>query len=767
AAMKFSSALQFNAVPEWRDNYVDYGALKKLLYALEKESLRPPNGQESAALMARDPEPAFTQALNQQLKKVDSFYQTEEVKTYEKEDALCEEVSAFDFPGSPVLEPGTSTNPGIRSEASDSSENEMNTSTLGAAHRRKRKNSTARKMDHHDEFSYRRISLKRELISMYVSLNELSTFVDINKTGFRKILKKFDKTLGLSLLPIYTEEVIKQTHIFKSSTQDELARRIDRVVREYADLVLNGDEVLAAETLKGYLREHVVYERNTVWRDMIGMERHTQAVGTDKEQMPHSRIRVCGIALPDSFSNPAIYKLTLISTIFLLLLAFPVLQSRPQSNCFAIVIAASLLWATEAIPLFVTSLLVPLLVVVLRVPVDNHGHALTAKQASDFVFSKMWSPVITVLLGGFTLAAALSKYNIAKAMAVMILSRSGTNPRVIVLVLMFVAAFLCMWISNVAAPVLLYSVAQPLLRTLPTGDGFAKAIILGIALASNVGGMASPIASPQNIIALQNMTPELSWTEWFSISLPVCILSITLVWLLLVLTFPPSSDASAMGHIRDHADKFSFVHYYILGVTVLTIALWCLEHQAEFIVGDMGILGFVPIILLFGPGILSAADFNNFLWTIIALAMGGVTMGKAVESCGLLATVATAIEAQVRGLSLFSVVLVFGFMILVIASFISHTVAALIVLPLVKSIGEEMTDPHPRVLVMISAFLCSAAMALPTSGFPNVTAICMTDEFGVPYLTVMDFITRGIPASVLVYIVVVLVGYAISRWIGL
>lgn len=89
----------------------------------------------------------------------------------------------------------------------------------------------------------------------------------------------------------------------------------------------------------------------------------------------------------------------------------------------------------------------------------------------------------------------------------------------------------------------------------------------------------------------------------------------------------------------------------------------------------------------------------------------------------------------------------FGFMILILATFVSHTVAALIILPLIKSVGERMDDPHPRLLVMGAAFLCSAAMGLPTSGFPNVTAICMTDEFNRPYLTVGNFISRGVPSS--------------------
>jgi phosphate transporter len=72
----------------------------------------------------------------------------------------------------------------------------------------------------------------------------------------------------------------------------------------------------------------------------------------------------------------------------------------------------------------------------------------------------MWTPVIMLLLGGFTIAAALSKYNIAKMMATYVLSKAGTKPRTVLITNMFVAMFASMWISNVAAPVLCFSIVQ-------------------------------------------------------------------------------------------------------------------------------------------------------------------------------------------------------------------------------------------------------------------------------------------------------------------
>jgi len=106
----------------------------------------------------------------------------------------------------------------------------------------------------------------------------------------------------------------------------------------------------------------------------------------------------------------------------------------------------------------------------------------------------------------------------------------------------------------------------------------------------------------------------------------------------------------------------------------------------------------------------------------------------------------------------------FAGLILVMASFISHTVTAIIILPLVYTVGTGMEDPRPNLLVMGSAMMCSVAMALATSGFPNMTAISQEHKnSGEKYLRVSHFLTRGIPASLMTMVVVSTVGYGIMN----
>lgn len=259
-----------------------------------------------------------------------------------------------------------------------------------------------------------------------------------------------------------------------------------------------------------------------------------------------------------------------------------------------------------------------------------------------------------------------------------------------------------------------------MLRTLPTDSNMSKAVIIGIALASNIGGMLSPIASPQNVVAMGIMQPEPTWLQWFFIVIPVGVVSIILIWLLLLITFQPGKGTT-IAAIRPLKEKFTGVQWFVTIVTIITIVLWCTSHTLESVFGDMGVVAIIPIVLFFGIGILTKEDFNNFPWTIIILAAGGLSLGKAVRSSGLLHTLAEVISQRVEGMSLYGVLVVFSSLILVIATFISHTVAALIFLPLVYDVGVAMDQPHPNLLVMGGVLMCSAAMGLPTSGFPNMS----------------------------------------------
>ncbi|KLU91988.1 SPX domain-containing protein [Magnaporthiopsis poae ATCC 64411] len=827
--MKFSHSIQFNAVPDWSSHYIAYSNLKKLIYQLEKtinHSLAA--DAESRPLISgeEDVEKVFARALDVELEKITSFYQIKEQELVDDVNALLRDIGDSESEGDDRPGGGTQTaaQPSERSfstlvdarrgsmmsrgsteggdeDDSDEEEEEQQRQGETAALRGKRRSSVGtsrrggRQSTTYDDYAEQAalystdIMLKRRIVALYVQLCELKSYAQLNKTGFRKVLKKFDKICDRQLRQRYMESTVEPAHPFRPEATKLIEGHVATMERAYADLATQGDLAVARRDLRSHLREHVVWERNTVWRDMIGMERRAEAAslgrallgrdasagvarlqGDEEAAIPTKEIvtPLGRFRCPAWLFSTAMLNLVVITAIFIALLVIPIMKSPEQQNCLAMLVFASLMWATEAIPLFVTSLTIPFLCIVLRVvrSDDPPQKRLSSKEATAYVFASMWTPVIMLLLGGFTLAAALSKCKIDKSIATFVLSKAGTKPRTVLLASMLVAAFASMLISNVAAPVLCFSIIEPMLRNLPNGSPMSKALIMGIALASNIGGMLSPIASPQNVVAIGIMQPEPTWGDWFFIVIPVGLVSIALIWALLLVTFQPGRG-TVIVPIRPVKDPFTGTQWFVSAVTVATIALWCGSHQLESVFGDMGVIAVIPLVLFFGIGLLTKEDFNNFPWTIIILAAGGLALGKSVKSSGLLHTLADDIGVRAEGMSLYGVLVVFSSLILVIATFISHTVAALIFLPLVYDIGRSMDEPHPNLLVMGGVLMCSAAMGLPTSGFPNMTAIMKEDATGQRYLQVKHFISRGVPSSIITLVVVVTLGYGAMVIIGM
>ncbi|CAG8535019.1 5601_t:CDS:2 [Cetraspora pellucida] len=750
--MKFSHSLQFNSVPDWADRYIAYSNLKKLVYQIERDIIiiTPTAQANDAEAIEESPlldlttraNAIFIPALDKELTKINTFYLSKENELFKEVTDLIQDYAVFEN-----LEDSVS----VRSNSfslsrSNHSMDRTNRNSIRASSSRFHRMSTSESvfsnvssdeddnapimradvaynspLDRRNPVLWRppsieeqKIRLKRRTIELFVWLSELKSFVSLNRTGFSKILKKYDKITSGNLKASYLNNVVNDAYVFKDSTFKNLEEQILKVQEIYANICTNANMDEAMRELKTHLREFIVWERNTVWRDIIGLERKSQAVGIKAP-----------VTIDHSIETKAKIK-------------------TPFGG---------------VMPLFVTSLLVPLLVVCLRVlPSDVLSSDVSKKipiatRTAHHIFSAMFSPVIMLLLGGFAIAAALSKYHIAKVMATFLLSKAGTRPSIVLLVNMFVATFLSMWISNVAAPVF----------------SFGRCLILGIALASNVGGMASPISSPQNIIAIEYINPSPTWSQWFIVAIPICIIVNILVWLLLLFNYKPSDNSLIIHPIRLTKDPWSETQIFVMVVTGITIALWCTEKTFEVFesfFGDMGIIAVIPLVAFFGSGILTKEDFNNFLWTVIVLAMGGIALGAAVRDSGLLKTIAESVQSISGNLNVWQALALFGSLVVIVATFISHTVGALIILPIVAEVGLHLSDPHPNLLVMGSALICSVAMGLPVSGFPNMNAIMMEDEMGVRYLNTMDFIKSGVPGSVLGLASIITVGYVLMMLIG-
>lgn len=256
------------------------------------------------------------------------------------------------------------------------------------------------------------------------------------------------------------------------------------------------------------------------------------------------------------------------------------------------------------------------------------------------------------------------------------------------------------------------------------------------------------------------MENPINWAQWFAVALPVSAISILLIWLLLLMSYRPARSPDGEGDIeikpiRPTRDKFTLKQYWVCFICLGTVVLWICEHALEDYVGDMGIIAIIPIVAFFSTGVLKKVcpnvlfvlevssssfqdDFDQFLWTVVFLAMGGIALGKGVTSSGLLDVMDEAIHHMVEGLSSYTVVLTLSCIILVnilvvserqwltpfqvISTFISHTIASVLLVPIASQVGSQMEGHPQNLMIFLTALICSAGMGMPVSGFPNQTA---------------------------------------------
>jgi phosphate transporter len=403
------------------------------IYQLEKNVHRPStSGQdgESSPLIEDnvDPDEVFTRALDVELDKISSFYQLKELEIYGEVGEFLKDEEAYKAESQDTqegVENARPTSTGRRRQGSilrsfmsnkrastlsqsaeeggeDSDDDDDETTALNSTKRPKsRSKSTAfdggsqahvedmrsstefsksmrRNSQAYDDYAEQAfatlyssgITLKKRAISLYVQLCELKSFVQLNKTGFTKVLKKFDKILDRNLKAKYIENSVLPACPFRAETMKHIDENIAKMEKAYADIVTQGDVALAKQELRLHLREHVVWERNTVWREMIGIERKAQAanmgirrtlLGVDTDpakarkqgdddqlaDMKELRTPVGRFFYPAWLFSSTMYTLIGIVIIFIILLYVPIMEKVEQQNCLAMLVFVSLLWATE------------------------------------------------------------------------------------------------------------------------------------------------------------------------------------------------------------------------------------------------------------------------------------------------------------------------------------------------------------------------------------------------------------------------------------
>ena len=435
----------------------------------------------------------------------------------------------------------------------------------------------------------------------------------------------------------------------------------------------------------------------------------------------------------------------------------------------AVVVLMAVWWITEAIPIPATAL-IPLVLFPLLGVADIGASA--APYAHKLVF---------LFLGGFMIALGMQRWNLHRRIALHLIGLVGRRPAGIVGGFMLASAFLSMWVSNTATTLMMLpiglSVIQLLLGENRTDDrdqaNFATALMLGIAYAASIGGVATLIGTPPNAFMAafmaSNYGVEIGFGQWLMIGLPLAAVMLPLTWLVLIrVVFPFRLDGATAGgdviagELRAMG-PMSRGERTVLVVFVLTAALWIFRPLiAEVVPGlnDTTIamagalaLFVIPVDLRKGVFALNWEWAKRLPWGVLILFGGGLTLASAIKTTGLAAWVGGA-TGGLEGAAILLIVLAVTALIILLTELTSNTATTATFLPIVASVAVGLGE-NPFMLVVPAALAASYAFMMPVATPPNAIV------FGSGHITIPQMVRAGILLNMLGVAVITAFSYTV------
>lgn len=399
-----------------------------------------------------------------------------------------------------------------------------------------------------------------------------------------------------------------------------------------------------------------------------------------------------------------------------------------QHRLLAIFLLAALLWVLEPVPVFATSILIIALELIMISDKGLHwfrtppaGHDLGELMQYTDIFSAFSSPIIILFMGGFALAIAASKYELDNNLARVLLKPFGHQPRFIMLGLMLITAVFSMFMSNTATTVMMLALLGPIVASAPKGDLGIKALVLCIPIAANTGGIATPIGTPPNAIALQYLTGEnsIDFLSWMMMGLPFVVVQLTIAWFLLQKLFPSSQATMKLKLDGQFQKNWRAIVVYI--TFAATILLWMTTKLHGM---NTYVVSIIPLAVFTLTGIMGKPELKQINWDVLWLVAGGIAIGIGLDKTGLAAALAHAIDYET--LSPVAVVITMSIVCWLMANFMSNTATANLLMPIAAAIGASMESLSAvgglQGLLVVVAFSASLGMILPVSTPPNSLA---------------------------------------------
>ena len=372
------------------------------------------------------------------------------------------------------------------------------------------------------------------------------------------------------------------------------------------------------------------------------------------------------------------------------------------------------LWVTELLPLWVTSLLVPAVL------------AVTGTLGAQEALAPFFHPIIVLFLAGFLLAEAMQEAGLDRTLATRMVALAGRGPATLFGAFVVVAAVLSMFMSNTAAVAVLLPVAMAV--TEPLEDrGYRRTLVLGTAYAATIGGVGSAIGTPANPLAITFLEDvagrEVTFLGWFAFGLPMVVVFVPVmavwVWWRLRPTLARDRFDAVVARARSaargrHLDRDQGV---VLAVFAAVVAGWVTEPLHDVHIGIVALLGAIALAVL---GRLGTEHLARISWPSLLTFGGGLTLGFALTEVGIADWLATRLGGLSGVPSLLGIAAV-ATAALVLTTVASNTASAAMLVPLAIPLAAVI-GVDPVLLVVVVAIATSIDFALVIGTPPTMLA---------------------------------------------
>ncbi len=374
------------------------------------------------------------------------------------------------------------------------------------------------------------------------------------------------------------------------------------------------------------------------------------------------------------------------------------------------------LWVTEAIPAFA----VGVMIIAYLVFALGNPHFNDEPEKIDQYVITFAGPITWLLLGGFFLAAAMTKTQLDRRLLLGTLRLSGSNPRNLLIALMAVTMVASMLLSNTATTAMVVAALAPLLAQMGR-TGVSKALLLGVSIAATTGGMGTLIGSTPNVIAVGGLARAnitVSFLDWIYYGLPMALVLTTLAGAVLAYMFMRNVPAIPVDLIADDHDEAGKDNIrqrrIVLAVLAVTIGLWLTGSWHGITVSAVCA---VPLVVFTLTGIITAQDVRAMPWDTLLLVAGALSLGLALQSTGLLDHYA----GMVRGLAVgpWVLILCIAYATMALSNIVSSNASSTVFVPL----GMALLPDHQLQVAMAVGLSASMALLLPVSTPPNAIVL--------------------------------------------